>query len=879
MSPALLATKLHPPPLRVNAVRRPRLVEKLNRALQEGRRLTLICAPAGYGKSTLVAEWIASLADRVNLGWLALEEDDNQPVRFLHYWLAALQALQPSLFAPLLALVESGNLPPLAELMDEILNRLSVMPQTGLLILDDAQWLSHPQIQQALEYLIDHQPPALHLVLISRADPPLPLARLRARAQLTEIRASELRFTQDEMRHFFEQIAQIRLSPENLLALEERTEGWAVGLQLAALAMQHHADPAAFLESFRGSHRYILDYLAEEVLKQQDADLRNFLIQTSPLSRFNAELCRALTGREDAESLIARIEQANLFLIPLDDQRQWYRYHHLFADYLQSLLSPNQRRESYRTAARWHADHHHNQLAVRYALLSGEMTFAAQIIEEALNRDETWSGGNLIEWLEWLERLPAEVFEQRPNLSLNASRVYYLAGRLDEAEHLLAKVESKPGSLDESDPARHNHLRGMLALYRGAIASARGNAAEAIRQITFARQALPADQHLLQARALYALGMAHAALEESQPAIACFLQASQSARTAGVQFLAIHGLCAAAHVHFQLGNLNEAEELCMNAVQAAEIPHLPPLGWAFSLLGGIALERWEINRAESFIMEGIALSRRGGIREDMVIGLAYLARLRELQANQTAAQDTLDEIRRLLADRPSHPMLQMASAYQARIMIQTGQIEPAIRWAEDLLTHPSSATADFETLCAAAILLASGKEDVFLTAIQQILQRASHNGRKTAQIEAMVLLVNYYHAHHQEDMALEWLEKALQLAAPQNHVRPFLSEGRSLVNLLTRTRSAAPQFVDFLLEHSREAEKPKAKEGDALLEQLSEQEMRVLKLIAAGKSNREIAEELVISVGTAKWHVHNVLQKLGVNNRAQAIIRARDLGL
>lgn len=879
MPPALLATKLHPPPLRVNAVRRPRLVEKLNHALQEGRRLTLVCAPAGYGKSTLVAEWMASLGDRVKVGWLGLEEDDNQPNRFLRYWLAALQALDPSLFAQFSPLIESGNLPPLPELMDEILNRLSTMPQSGLLVLDDAQWLSHPQIQQALEYLIDHQPPALHLVLITRADPPLPLARLRARAQLTEIRASDLRFTNEEMRRFFEQIAQIALTPENLLALEERTEGWAVGLQLAALAMQHHADPAAFLESFRGSHRFILDYLAEEVLKQQDADLRTFLIQTSPLSHFNASLCSALTGREDAETLIARIEQANLFLIPLDDRRQWYRYHHLFADYLQSLLSFNERTELYRKAARWHADHHHSELAVRYALLSSELAFAAQIIEEALNRDETWSGGNLIEWLGWLERLPAEVFEQRPLLSLNASRVYYLAGRFEEAENLLAKVESKLGSSPESDPARQNHLRGMLALYHGSIASACGNATEAIQQITFARQTLPADQHLLQARALYALGMAHASLQESQPAIACYLQASQSAQAAGVLFLAIHGLCAAAQVHFQLGNLNEAEELCQKAVQAAGNQRLPPQGWALSLLGGIALERWEINRAESLLTEGIALSRRGGIREDLVIGLAHLARLREMQANQTAAQDALDEIFRLLADRPSHPILQLASAYQARLKMQAGQTETAIRWAEDWLTRPSSASGDFEALCAAGILLASGYEDLFLSATQQILQQASHNGRKPAQIEGMVLLANHSYANHQLDMALEWLEKALRLAAPQSHARPFLSEGRTLINLLTKTRSAAPQFVDVLLERGREAQKPKATEGDKLLDQLSEQEIRVLRLIAAGKSNQEIAEELVISVGTAKWHVHNVLQKLGVNNRAQAIIRARNLGL
>ncbi|GAP09418.1 ATP-dependent transcriptional regulator [Bellilinea caldifistulae] len=879
MSSALLATKLHPPPLRVNAVRRPRLVEKLNRALQESRRLTLICAPAGYGKSTLAAEWLASLRSGIKLGWLSLEEDDNQPVRFLRYWLAALQTLDPSLPTQFLPLVESGNLPPLPGLLDEILNRLNALPHLSLLVLDDVQWLSHPQIQEILEYLMDHQPPNLHLVMLSRADPALPLARLRARGQLTEIRAGDLRFTPEEVRLFFEQIAQISLAPQSLLTLQERTEGWAVGLQLAALAMQHHPDPAAFLESFRGSHRFILDYLAEEVLNQQPDDLRSFLIRTSLLSRFNADLCRALTGREDAELILGRIEQANLFLIPLDDQREWYRYHHLFSEYLQNLLDRDDRADLCRQAARWHAGQSQSELAVRYALSSGDMAFAAQIIEEALSKDETWSGGNLAEWLGWLERLPPMIFTKHPDLSLHASRVYYLAGQLEEAEAHLARVESSLSTPSEADPYRQNQLRAMLALYRGAIASARNNPVEAIQQITFARQTLPPDQHLLQARALYGLGMAYASLEENQQAIACYLQASQSAQAAGVLFLAIHGLCAAAQIHFQNGNLDEAEKWCQNAVQTAGNQRLPPLGWALSLRGGIALERCRLQQAETLLNEGISLSRQGGIRDDLATGLAFQARLWETKGNPTAAIATLAEIRALLSNSPHHPMMKMAEAYQAYLQGLTGQLDGALQWTENFLVHPPQTSTDFEWLCAARILLTANRQEIFLNLIHSILDKAIQKGHRPSAIEAMILLAENEAARHRTPAALEWLEKALQMAAPYHHARPFVSEGQTLRELLSKARPAAPRFVDSLLELTDKPLAPKSSPEDELLNLLSEQEIRVLKLIAAGKSNREIAAELVISVGTAKWHVHNVLQKLGVTNRAQAIIRARDLGL
>ncbi|MCB0201332.1 MAG: hypothetical protein KDI03_14795, partial [Anaerolineae bacterium] len=358
MHTSLLATKFHIPHQRVDLVARPRLLEQLDSGLRDGHKLTVVCAPAGYGKTTVVTEWLAtrhpnSTDPRARNIWLSLEEADDDVLRFMRYFLTAFRRADQSLGASALPMLEMPGMPPLTSMLDELLNDLATWDAPLLLVLDDYHVISDPQIHQALEYFLDHQPAATHLILTTRANPPLPLARMRARRQLTEIRVRDLRFTADEERAMFG-LAKLPLAEDVLRRLDERTEGWAAGLQLAALAIQHQPDPAAFVESFRGSHRYVLDYLAGDVINHQDEETRTFLRQTGFVTRFNAELCNALTGRDDAHLIIARLEQSNLFVIALDDERRWYRYHQLFADYLQSLLLPAERSVLYQRAAIWH---------------------------------------------------------------------------------------------------------------------------------------------------------------------------------------------------------------------------------------------------------------------------------------------------------------------------------------------------------------------------------------------------------------------------------------------------------------------------------------------------------------------------------------------
>jgi LuxR family maltose regulon positive regulatory protein len=870
----LLETKFHTPLWRSDGVIRPRLLDQLQAGLIEQRKLTLVSAPAGYGKTSLITSWLYSFTESTRHIWLSLEKSDNEPARFLSYWSTAWNRISDLPLENIQELLDMPQLPPFQNILDEVINPLARLKEPAILVLDDYHTITNSLIHEMLEYFLEHQPHQAHLVIITRSDPPFLLARLRARRQMVEIRASDLRFTEEEASHFFNQSMQLMLNEENIHSLEMRTEGWAVGLQLAALVLKNLPDPQNFVETFRGSHRYVLDYLAEEVIRQQRKGVQEFLVQTSIMERFNAESCEALTGFPDSQDLLSELEQANLFLIPLDDDRVWYRYHHLFADFLRTELSKTETEKLYKKAAHWHEQNDLLAEAVQYAIASGDLEFLADVIDRGLNKDAIWSGGNLTLYATWLDVLPQQAFQSRPALSLNASRILYLLGRFDFAETHIDQSEQTLHALPSS-PEKEQMLA-LASLYRGVIASVRGDTQQAIEQITFAQERLPQEHHLQQARGFFGLGLAYEISGQTKLAAQNYLKSSEEAQSVGVLFLTIHALGAAAQVHISQGQLHLAEQACQGAIQIAGGKRTPPLGLVESILGSIALERNDLAAAEELLQNGIALSRRGGLMDDVILGLSYLARLHAYQGRVSNAFEAAQEVNTIIQGFGVERMSMLAAAYIANLQLYTGQEGAARQWAVEYQAVRAGQSHEFADLTLGRVLLKTGDRENVPSILDALLEQGQAQGRLRTCIEVMILMALFHRAEKEIPSAIDWLSQALGLAAPEGFIRLFLDEGEALLDLLPKARQAAPELVDAILG-SLQPESGKSP-LDQLPEPLSEQELRVLGLIVAGKTNREIADELVISVGTAKWHVHNILQKLGVSNRSQAIARARELG-
>jgi len=882
MSIPILVTKLFIPQPRPELVHRPCLIEQLNRGLQ--RKLILISAPAGFGKTTLVSAWVDTLRrdtpgknqNNIKIAWLSLDERDNDQTRFLVYLISTLRTIKENMAGGVLSTLQSPQPPPYETTLTTLINEIAAIPDRIILVLDDYHLIHAQPIHDVLTYLLENQPPNIHLVVATREDPPIPLARLRARGQLSELRANDLRFTSAEAAEFLNQVMGLNLSVEDITALETRTEGWITGLQLAAISMQGSRDTSGFIKSFTGSHRFILDYLFEEVIRLQEPEIRRFLIQTSIFERFNAASCEALTGYSNSRSVLDRLEQTNMFIIPMDHERNWYRYHHLFADYLNTELTSPETAELCKKASAWHETSDLVFEAVRYALASADSDFFADVIDRALSIDTVWSGGNLAQYLSWVDAIPPDALLSRPQLSLNAAHIYYLAGRFELAEKRITQTEQTLKS--QSATPEVEQMLALAALYRGSIASVRGDTAQAIEQTTFAQARLPRENHLAHARAFFSLGLAYELAGQSENAAQNYLLSSDEAKSAGVLFLAIHADCAAAQVQISQGRLHLAEQACQNAIQLADDQRLAPLGLAWSILGGIALERDDLAAAEKRLSDGIALSRLGGLMDDVVLGLAYLARLRTYQGNTTAAFDAIQEASEIIQGYGVERMSTLAPAHLARLQIYTGEKQSAAQWAAEYQAIRGESPREFEDLTLVRVLIMNGDLENVPSMLNPLLGRAQDEGRLRTCMEVMILFALYQRAQKDIPAAVDWLSQALGFAAPEGFIRIFLDEGTPLLELLPQARQAAPELVDAILDRQQVENGSKPSPMAQLPDPLTNQELRVLALIVEGKSNQQIAEELVISLGTAKWHVHNILQKLGVKNRSQAIVRARELG-
>lgn len=899
----LLPTKLYQPPPRPNAVARPQLIEQLNAGLY--RRLTLISAPPGFGKTTLASQWL-SLCSRP-AAWLTLDPLDNESARLLTYLVAALQTIAPAVGAEVAALLQAPAVPPSEVLLPLLLKTLPILGPPAILVLDDYQVLDTPAIEQVMRFLVDHLPPHLHLVIVTREDPPLPLPRLRASDQLTELRAADLRFTSGEAASFLQQVFGLHLAPADSAALEERTEGWAVGLQLAALSMQGVQDLPGFIQAFAGNHRAILDYLVDEVLQRQSAEVRSFLLQTAILERVCGSLCEAVTGQHDGAAQLERLERGNFFLVPLDATRHWYRYQHLFGEALRARLQveqPEQIHRLHQRASRWYEQQGATVEAIDHALAAADVARAADLIELALPAlRQSRQEGRL---LAWLKALPTELFHVRPVLSVGAAGAFLGAGELHHVEDRLCSAETwlapdaegraqSDGAVVEMvvmDQAAFRQLPGAIALYRAGLALARG---EVAATVTYASQALariPAADHLLHGAATGLLGMASWTSGDLATAHESFTLGMASLQQAGhvADVLGLAG--AVAEIQITQGQLHEALRTYQRQLPAATTAGAPLLRGTVDLYVGlstIARERNDLSAATQHLLYAQSLGEHLGLAQAPYRWRVSMAQVKEAQGDLAGALDLLaDAERRYVGD--FFPQVQPIAARRARIWLAQGRLRDALGWvreqglsAQDTLSY----LREFAHITLARVLLAQAQADKAeqplhdaLTLLARLGQAAEAGGRTGSLIEILLVQALARQWQGQHSAALAALSRALVLAEPEGYVRTFLGAGPPLRPLLEMAvqQNCHPEYARRLLAAS---DQPAVGwfVGPDLIEPLSARELAVLRLLRTELSGPEIAHELVVSLNTLRTHTKHIYAKLGVHSRRAAVRQAQARGL
>jgi LuxR family maltose regulon positive regulatory protein len=895
----VLSTKLHVPRPRAQLVQRSHLVRRLQQGVEGA--LTLVSAPAGFGKTTLLTQWLVESG--MPVAWLSLEPEDNEPTRFLSYVVVALQTLDPHLGTTALALLHTPQPAPLETVLTVLTNDLTSRGEGNfVLVLDDYHVIEAEPIHRTIAFLLEHLPPQMHLMLATRADPPLPLAGLRARGQLTEVRAAELRFTTEEASTFLHTVMGLSLAPGAIDSLESRTEGWIAGLQLAALSLQDRADVPSFLTAFSGSHRFVLDYLSEEVLSRQDAAVQSFLLATSILSRLSGPLCDAVREQEGSQAMLERLEQANLFVVSLDDERRWYRYHQLFAKVLTSRLQqtePTLVPELHRRASRWYETHGLFVEAVQHASASADVERLAHLIEQ--HWVSLASKGYVQTLLGWLNTLPETLMQTRPRLCVVRATVLLIANQLDEVPVRLREAEQvlQAYSADISTE-EVQLLRGQITILWQGLAFHSGDLA---RSAAFARQALELvpPTELVWRTGLMAAG-AHTYLVSGDVTPATErLVADVVAElgTLGNPSALLRGTTLLARLHVLQGRLRQATATYAEAAQIA--PSKEELGFLINSpayyfgLGDVLREWNNLDEAEEYLMQGMDLVK-GTLTVDAVmvlLGYTALARLQQARGEYSLALATLAAITQLGLHRHFFPpLVAQGAAVQAQVELARGNLAEALRWADasglSTADHDLSYLHEREYLTLARVRIAQGRDDPagpFLQDALHLLHRLRESAEAKARVgsalEILVLRALAFHAQNDRTQALSTLERALLLAEAEGYVRLFVDEGAPMLALLrlAHARGMAPGYVTTLLAATDEHAEARMLRSPSLVEPLTEREREVLQWLAAGASNREIARRLVLSLGTVKKHVSNICGKLNVQSRTQAIARARALYL
>jgi LuxR family maltose regulon positive regulatory protein len=906
----LIATKLYIPPPRPNAVLRPRLTERLKAGLRS--KLTLISAPAGFGKTTLVSAWVAGCTRPV--AWLSLDEGDADPVRFLTYLVAAVQTIAPTVAPGLLDALQSPQPPPTDVLLTALLNELAAIPDDVALVLDDYHVVNTRPVNDALTFLLERLPPRMHLVITTREDPQLPLARLRARSQLTELCAADLRFTAAEAATFLEEVMGLDLTADDIAALEDRTEGWIAGLQLAALSMQGRRDVSTFIQAFAGDHRYIADYLLEEVLQRQPEAVRRFLLQTAMLDRLSGPLCDAVTGQQDGAARLEALHRGNFFVTPLDDHRQWYRYHHLFADMLAAQLRAEQPALVallHRRASAWHEQHGVAADAIRHALAAADVAHAARLVE--LAAPAMLRGRQETALLGWFRALPNEVVRRRPVLSAAYASALLSNGELDGVEdrlrdaeqwlELKGDVEAPPhadgpraAAMVVVDDAAFRRLPGAIAVSRAGQALALGDVPQTV---TYARRALalvPMDDHLNRGAAAALLGLASWTSGELEAAYRSYAEGMAHLQRSGHIADTIAGAITLADLRIAQGRLHQAMRLYEQGLERATAPRpegaRPPLRGAADMHVGMSelyRERNALDAARQHLLQSEELDEHNGFPQHPYRRRVALARIRQVEGDLPAALDLLDEAeRRYMSD--FSPDVWPLVALKARMWIAQGRLDEALDWARERglsVEDELSYGREYEHITLARALLARATrapEDrsiqEALGLLQRLLHAAEAGERMGSVIEILVLQALARQTHAGIPAALAPLARALTLAEPQGYVRLFVDEGPSMATLLhaAANQGVAASYVHRLLVASGTAA-GRASVGQGMIEPLSDREREVLRLLRTYLSGPDIARELMVSLNTLRTHIKNIYGKLGVSSRQDAVRRAEELDL
>jgi LuxR family maltose regulon positive regulatory protein len=889
-SKQLLRTKFYVPPIRSKQIARPRLSDLINGGLD--RALILVSAPAGYGKTTLVSNWLK--VTKVPSAWLSLDGGDNDPIRFLQYLVAALVPIEPGIEDDLLGMLQGIQPTQFETVINLLTNELASFSDPFVLVLDDFHVIQSEAVLKILSYLLEHLPNQMHLAILTRTDPPLPLSRLRVRGQLLDIRADQLRFTQDEIAAFLNEAMGLTLSANDLSAMEARTEGWIAGLQLAALSMQGCKDIHGFVSAFTGSHHYIMDYLAEEVLRLQPKKVGTYLLQTSILDRLSGPLCEAVVDVDTAEpvdgqGMLEALEEMNLFVIPLDDERRWYRYHHLFADVLRKRLEhqfPHLLPELHRRASQWYERNGFIAESIQQAIAAGDQDRSAHLIEE--NGCFLLMSGEVATLLNWTDSIEFQS-EAHPWLAIQKAWALALTGDLDSVEPTLKVPEKLLSPLEHTIEVKT--LLGTIAAARAQCANSRANTQLAAEYAQEALQLLPDCSSISQSVRSVAtsiLGDASRINGNLEEAIQAYTEAIKIGREADNLHMVIIANSSIADILMEQGQLHRAADIYTQTLQMAVRPdgqRSPLAAGIFASMGRLSYEWNWLDDAEQNIRQCMELSRIWGDAGQLAYAHAIQARLEQARNNPENAREAMRKAELLIGEHSHSPHWSIQVKFDlARVLLAQGNLEkPSQRIQKRGLKIKDeiSYQRESEYVLLLRVLLARGDHEAAIILSNRLLQQAEAIGQMGLVIEALILQALAHQGKKETEQALAALERALTLAQPEGYVRIFLDEGEAMTRLLcqAQSRQVGSGYAAVLLSKIGKTSGMTQPSMQLLIEPLTTREVEVLKLIEAGRSNQDIAKQFVISIPTVKRHISNIYAKLGVKSRTQAIAIGKELKL